>query len=212
MFFGKYMRFLSVITKKYMNKKTIIIIGSVLIFGFILAGALEEKSIRQTRISGNVAGEAQALVGKTSPAFVLTDMRGTTVTNDTLKGKKVVFFFNEGLGCYPACWNEMLALAKDRRFQEPDVVVMSVVLDSRDMWVKAIANKSDLSVVNVMFDTGGQASAAFGMLGMSSSMHPGAPGHSYVIMDRDGTVQKVLDDPKMGNNTDVIAKIINTLP
>ncbi|HLC95311.1 MAG TPA: redoxin domain-containing protein [Patescibacteria group bacterium] len=192
-------------------KKIIIIISAILIFGFILAGAWEERNTKQVGNSGDVLGKAQALVGQTAPAFVLTDMRGATVTNDTLKGKKVVLFFNEGLGCYPACWNEMLALAKDARFQASDVIVMSVVLDSRDMWVKAITNKSDLSLVNVMFDKGGTASAAFGMLSMRSSMHPGAPGHSYVVLDRDGTVQKILDDPKMGNNTDVIAKIINTL-
>lgn len=182
--------------------KTILIIGTLLV---IVGGFAKERFSRNNNNSianGNAKDSVsmQALVGKTAPAFALTDRQGKIYDNGNLKGKNVVLFFNEGLACYPACWNQMKELSSDNRLNIDDAVILSVVMDSKESWQNAVLKASELAAINVVFDEGGLASKAFGMISAPSSMHEGAPGHSYVIIDKDGFVRYALDDPKMGIN------------
>jgi len=82
---------------------------------------------------------------------------------------------------------------------------LSVVVDKKESWKSAIGKMPDLGEIKEAFDENGEASKAFGMLDLKSSMHAGVPGHTYVILDKEGTIRFVLDDPKMGNN---VAKIL----
>jgi peroxiredoxin len=150
----------------------------------------------------------QSLEGKPAPNFVLTDRQGKQYTNESLKGKKVLLFFNEGLACYPACWEQMKQLSSDSRLNTDDIVTLSVVTDKKESWQNATAKTSELAAINVAFDDGSVASNAFGMTQAPSSMHGGVPGHTYVIIDKDGIVRYVLDDPRMGiNNAKVYLKL-----
>lgn len=193
--------------KNKMNKrsnkfKKIVIIVAVLV---VVGGFIQERLNQNKTTKGNSAGNQkstnaslQSLVGKTAPEFTLTDIQGKTYTNESLKGKKVVLFFNEGLACYPACWDQMKQLSSDSKLNTDDVVTLSVVVDSKESWGSAIAKTSELGAIKVAFDQGSIASKAFGMTSAPSSMHGGVPGHSYVVLDGDGIVRFVLDDPKMG--------------
>ena len=203
------------LNKRY-NVSTMIIIALLTI---IIVGFGVEKFGKQSdgASSGskteNIADDpSKSLVGKSAPAFSLTDREGNVYTNDNLKGKRVVLFFNEGLMCYPACWNQMLEFPKDKRFDQDDVIVFSVVADTKESWQKAIEKMPEMSSVKALFDTERTVSKDFQMLNLPSSMHTGnLPGHTYVIMDKDGIVRYVLDDPKMAINNGTIYSEIEKL-
>lgn len=163
--------------------------------------------------SGNTNGAStaklDALVGQSAPNFTLTDREGKTYNNENLKGKNVVLFFNEGLMCYPACWEQIVQLAADNRFNNGETVVLSVVVDSAKDWQRAIDKMPELAKAAVVFDTGRDASSKFGVLTTPSSMHYGSlPGHSYVVIDKAGVVRHVYDDPRMAiHNNQLVAEL-----
>ena len=202
--------------KRY-NASTVIIIVLLMI---IVIGFGVEKFSKQgegRKSSGVEKGKAtndlsQLLVGRPAPAFSLTDRDGNTYTNDNLKGKRVVLFFNEGLMCYPACWNQMMEFPKDKRFDQDDVAVFSIVIDAKESWKKAIEKMPEMAAVRSLHDTDRTASKDFQMLNLPSSMHLGSiPGHTYVVIDKEGIVRYVLDDPKMAINNGTIYSEIEKL-
>lgn len=153
-----------------------------------------------------------ALVGKPLPDIQLSDKDGKTYTAMDFKGKNTVLFFNEGLMCYPACWNQIAAFGSDERFNSGEIQAISVVVDSAQDWQRAIAKMPQLAKATTMFDGGANASRALGMLTMSSSMHRGSlPGHTYVLVDKDGIVRYVFDDPNMANANDSLYNKIQEL-
>ena len=152
------------------------------------------------------ATDLNKLVGKPSPQFSFADLQGNEYSNEKLKGKNVVLFFNEGTMCYPACWNQIVALAKDDRLKENGTVVLSVVADPPKAWQKAIQQMPELGIATVVFDKNAAVSKSFGMLTVPSSMHYGSlPGHSYVVIDKEGIVKHVYDDPSMAIHNDALA-------
>ncbi|MDO8469934.1 MAG: redoxin domain-containing protein [bacterium] len=195
-----------------MKKNTVTIIVVVVIAAFVGGGLYLMNRGGGGQKAGNTvptdpmhagvpasSGSLDDLVGKPAPAFSLRDRNGAEYSLDTLKGKKIVLFFNEGLMCYPACWNQIVALATDPRFVNPDTAALSVVIDSPSDWQSAIRKMPDLGKATVLFDTDKSVSQAFGMLTVPSSMHYGSyPGHSFVIVDTQGIVRSVFDDPTMG--------------
>lgn len=154
------------------------------------------------------------LVDKQTPSFSLTDKDGTVYSSENLRGKNVVLFFTEGLMCYPACWNQIVALAKDDRFKSSDTVVLSVVVDSKEDWQRAIDKMPELAQATVVFDNGAAVSKEFDMLRAPSSMHPGSlPGHTFVLIDKEGVVRYVFDDPQMAVRNDQIwAELAKLVP
>lgn len=144
-----------------------------------------------------------SLADKQAPNFSLVDRDGNIYSSDTLAGKNVVLFFNEGLMCYPACWNQIAALAKDERFKNNDTVALSIVVDSKEDWQQAVDQMPELAQATVVFDNGAAVSRKFNVLSTPSSMHPGSlPGHTYVLIDKEGVVRYVFDDPNMGIRND----------
>lgn len=152
------------------------------------------------------------LMNKPSPAFSLSDRSGFVYTPENLRGKKVVLFFTEGIMCYPACWDQIAALGKDKRFDTDEVTALSIVMDSQSDWEKAVKKMPELASAKIVFDKNGVVSRSFGMLTVESSMHYGAyPGHTYVIMDKEGIIRYIFDDPAMGIRNDQIAGEIKKL-
>ncbi|KKQ62196.1 MAG: hypothetical protein US82_C0017G0003 [Parcubacteria group bacterium GW2011_GWC1_38_22] len=183
-----------------------VIVVAILI---VAVGFVRERFYNNDSTKSGVAGKQknvtmQSLVGKPAPAFKITDRQGKAYSNESLKGKKVVLFFNEGLACYPACWEQMKQLSSDSRLNNDDTITLSVVTDSIEGWQGATAKTSELAAIKVAFDQGAVASEVFGTISAPSSMHGGVPGHSYVVIDTEGVVRFVLDDPKMGINNEKI--------
>ncbi|MDP2946384.1 MAG: redoxin domain-containing protein [bacterium] len=152
------------------------------------------------------------LVNKPAPDFVLADKDGKLYSLNELRGKNIILFFNEGLMCYPACWNQIVALAKDERFKNTDIVVLSVVVDPPEEWQKAIEQMPELAEATVVFDKDAAVSKKFNMLKTSSSMHyDSLPGHTYALIDKEGAIKHIFDDPNMSIHNDQLITELSKL-
>ena len=208
------------------NKKlpivTIIIVSAVVLtLGYFLFKSSPDKqrqnSNQVSATNDHHGGSAMAansdtlnsLIGKPMPDIQLSDKDGKIYTVADFKGKSTVLFFNEGLMCYPACWNQIALFGSDERFNNGEIQAISVVVDSANDWKTAIAKMPQLAKATTMFDANANASRALGMLTTSSSMHRGSlPGHTYVVIDKEGIVRYVFDDPNMAMANDMLfAKI-----
>lgn len=150
-------------------------------------------------------------VGKQAPDFSLSDINGQAIKLSDYKGKNVVLFFNEGAMCYPSCWNQMMELAEDSRFNN-NTVAFSIVVDTKDEWKRIMDQMPEFSKARILFDTSKEVSTKYGVLSVQSSMHMGMmPGHTYVVVDKFGTVAYTLDDPNMGIRNDQLAAEIAKL-
>ena len=194
-----------------MNKPTIIIALSILVFiaavvaaSYIL-GSKNSQDDQQAdhpaeHHEGQSASEEKfnALLGKQAPDFTLYSYDDKKVTLSEQKGKKVVLFFTEGVMCYPSCWNQIAAFGKDDVFKKEDTVVFSIVVDTKNEWKRAIDKMPELGATTVLFDSSRKISKDYGVLSLPSSMHKGQfPGHTYLILNKDGVVRYVFDDPQM---------------
>ncbi|HLE49689.1 MAG TPA: hypothetical protein VI791_00910, partial [Patescibacteria group bacterium] len=76
-------------------------------------------------------------------------------------------------------------------------------------WADAVKKMPELAAGTVLLDSDRSVSAAYGVLTAESSMHRGQyPGHSYIIVDGDGIVRFVWDDPQMAvRNKEILAEV-----
>ncbi len=202
------------------TKTTALIVAVVLIVGalFYFGGRNQTNTSTPTTAVDSMhpyAGQNASLtsldniMNKQTPSFSFADRNGNVYSSDNLRGKNVILFFSEGLMCYPACWNQMVAFAKDDRFKASDTVVLTVLVDAKEDWQKAIDKMPELAQATVVFDEGAAISKKFNMLGMPSSMHPGSlPGHTFVLIDKQGIVRYAFDDQQMGiRNDQLVAEV-----
>ena len=171
------------------------------------------RNVQNNNIGGQKtsAGALDNLVGKSVPEFSLTDREGKIYSPESLKGKNYVLFFNEGLMCYPACWSQMAEFGTDARFNKDDLQAFSVVVDAKSDWQNAISKMPDLARAKVLFDSGAAVSKKFNVLTVNSSMHYGSmPGHTYVVVDKEGIVRYAYDDPTMAINNNMLFNKINS--
>lgn len=149
------------------------------------------------------------LMGKEAPDFTLEDFGGKKITLSSLKGKNVVLFFNEGLMCYPACWNQIAAFGSDSEFSQKNTVVLSITVDPKGDWKDAVTKMPELAKATVLFDSDRAVSTIYGVMTLDSSMHRGQfPGHTYVIVDKDGVVRFARDDSQMAvRNKELLAEV-----
>ncbi|MDP3998270.1 MAG: peroxiredoxin family protein [bacterium] len=139
-----------------------------------------------------------SLLGKAAPDFTLEDFDGKKMTLSSLRGQNVILFFNEGLMCYPACWNQIAAFAADKELTGKNTVILNITADPKDDWRQAIAKMPELAPATVLFDSDRQISSLYGVLALPSSMHKGQfPGHTYIIVDKEGIIRFTKDDPQM---------------
>ncbi len=190
------------------SKKSIVVMAIIAFFVLFVGWALL-KAGNNPSSNQVVTGDLNSLVGKPFPASQLFDKDGKQYSIDNLKGKNVVLFFNEGIMCYPACWNQVAALGTDQKFNNQDTVALSVVVDKPGDWQQAMAKMPDLAKATILFDQNSAVSRQLGLLSLTSSMHKGSvPGHTYIVLDKQGVVRYVYDDPNMAINNDMISKKI----
>ncbi len=182
----------------------IVIVGAFLVF--VEFGGQKTPATQATKLPTT---SLEALVGKQAPDFNLQGLDGKPQSLSSWRGKKVVLFFNEGIICYPACWNQMAALGADKQLNSESVVSASIVPDSKDNWMAAIRKMPELGQGSILFDTSTSVSNEYDVLNLPSSMHKGMkPGHTYVIIDTKGIVRYTKDDPTMGiNNSTLNAEV-----
>lgn len=148
------------------------------------------------------------LTGKSAPDFTLESYDGTKVTLSELKGQNVILFFNEGLMCYPSCWNQIAAFGKDSEISKK-ATILNITVDPQKDWQYAVNKMPQLAKATVLFDSAAEVSGKYGVLTTPSSMHKGQyPGHSYVLIDKEGVVRFVKDDVSMAvRNNELTAEL-----
>ena len=151
------------------------------------------------------------LLGQPAPDFTLETYDGKKIALSELRGKNVILFFNEGLMCYPACWNQIAAFGKDTSLGKK-AVILNITADPQKDWKQAIDKMPELASATVLFDSSRQVSQKYGVLTLPSSMHKGQfPGHSYVIIDKEGMVKFVRDDVQMATRNQELSTEIDKL-
>lgn len=210
------------------SQKQIVIIATEIIIAVVILGSLFIKSTSQSStkppVQAQTSGDSiddhhkpkpvdsaifDSLLGKEAPDFTLSSFDSKLVSLKDYQGKNVLLFFNEGLMCYPACWNQIVAFGKDDTFRNDDTVVLNITVDSKDDWKKAIDKMPELAGNTVLLDPNREVSNLYGILSLNSSMHRGQfPGHTYILIDKKGVIRFVKDDPQMAiRNQEILTEI-----
>ncbi|MEA4944097.1 MULTISPECIES: peroxiredoxin family protein [Propionibacteriales] len=123
-------------------------------------------------VQGGPSGQA--------PDFTLRTTAGTTVSLSDFRGKPVILYFNEGAGC-GSCTQQMALIEQNPGFAEAGITVLPIVMNT------AAQIQPDLDTFGVttpyLLDDG-TVSKAYDTLG--KGMHPGMPGHGFILIDEDG--------------------------
>ena len=144
-----------------------------------------------------------------APDFTLTDTNGATVRLADYRSRNVVLYFNEGAGCQ-SCLYQMADIEKHAaQFTAANVTVLPIVMNTAEQI------KADMAANGVrtpfLIDADGSVSAAYGTLG--KGMHAGLPGHSFVLIDPDGTQRWYGEYPSMYlSSADLLNQVRKHLP
>ncbi|HET8680451.1 MAG TPA: peroxiredoxin family protein [Micromonosporaceae bacterium] len=143
-----------------------------------------------------------------APDFTLTSTDGTTVRLDSFRGKNVVLYFNEGAGCQ-ACLLQMVDIERNAaQFAAANITVLPIVMNAVEH-IKADMAANGVRTPFLIDD--GAVSAAYGTLG--KGMHEGLPGHSFVLIDAEGTQRWYGEYPSMFlSSADLLDQIRKHLP
>lgn len=126
-------------------------------------------------------------IGAAAPGFALPASTGGQISLAGLRGKTVLLYFQEGLGCEP-CWTQMQDLEKQAAAVKAAGVDAIVSITTQP--VKLLAQKASDERIStpVLADTSLTVSKAYdankyGMMG------DGMDGHSFVLVGPDGRIQ-----------------------
>ncbi|HEX6527038.1 MAG TPA: redoxin domain-containing protein [Streptosporangiaceae bacterium] len=118
---------------------------------------------------------------------------GTTVSLASYRGRDVVLYFNEGVGC-DACFYQMREFENHAAdLAKAGLTIVPIVMNP------ASQVRQEMTSFGIrtpyLIDTTGSVSAAYGMLG--KGMHPGLPGHGFVLIDTRGMERWYGEYPSM---------------
>lgn len=164
--------------------------------GVLALGALywfNARSSAQSQSAARdpLAGKYAFRVGKpgpgaTAPAIRLPSTAGGTFDLASLRGQRVLLYFQEGIMCQP-CWDQLKDIESNiERFRGLQIeAVVSITSDP----IAALKQKIAIERLStpVLSDPDLRVSKAYdansyGMMGRSRN------GHSFIVLDRDGTI------------------------
>lgn len=157
-------------------------------------------------ITSQAGSDAEA---RPAPPFTLTDTAGGQVSLADFRGGPVVLYFNEGAGCQ-SCFYQMVDIEQHAaEFAAAGVTVLPIVVNGAEETLQ------DMAAAGVrtpfLLDTDKSVSRAYGTL--DKGMHPGLPGHSFVLVDADGVQRWYGEYPSMFlSSADLLDQIRQHLP
>jgi peroxiredoxin len=154
------------------------------------------------------ARETSDATVRPAPDFTLTDTSGATVKLADFRGRNVVLYFNEGAGCQ-SCILQMADIERNAaRFADANITVLPIVMNTAGQ-IRADLASNGVKTPFLLDD--GAVSAAYGTLG--KGMHEGLPGHSFVLIDAQGTQRWYGEYPSMYlSSADLLDQIRKHLP
>lgn len=164
------------------NKRAVVIsVIVVLAIGGVIAAMMLSSRSQQTSET------------KAAPAFTMTNTAGQAVSLADFKGKPVLLYFNEGVGC-DACFYQQVDIEKyAAQLKAMGITELPVVMNPADE-VNPELTRFKLTTP-YLIDKDGSVSAAYGVLG--KGMHGGLPGHGFVLIDGNGVIRWQGEYPTM---------------
>lgn len=142
---------------------------------------------------------------RTAPEFTLTDTGGSEHTLAQHRGENVLLYFSEGAGCQ-SCIVQMGEIEKQAAaFEKLDVTVLPIVMNTRE---QITADMTANGVTTPFLLDDGTVSEAYGTLG--KGMHAGLPGHSFVLIDRQGRQRWYGEYPSMWLDPSTLMSEVST--
>lgn len=139
------------------------------------------RSEQAPQAAGGGQGQGQG----PAPAFALPATDGSTVSLASLRGRRALLYFNEGVGC-DGCWYQMVELERQAAgLRERGLTVVPIVANGPEE-TRAEMARFKLRTPYLL-DLDKQASAAYGVLG--TGHHADLPGHSFVLIDEQGRIR-----------------------
>ena len=145
-------------------------------------------SIVYVASGANGGSSAMLVAGEKAPEFTLVSVNGSSLNLSKYLGKSdVLLFFNEGLSCSP-CLQQMVDIDRNySAFSEMGITVASITTSSMsDM--RAWAENNGITRMMVLPDQSLKVDQEYTTL-YAGSMHAGgAPGHTFILLGKDGNV------------------------
>ena len=136
--------------------------------------------------------------GAQAPPFTLPSTNGDSVSLAEFRGKEVLLYFSEGVGC-DTCFYQMRELEENATELSADgLTVLPIVVNPADQ-VRAELDRFGLTTP-YLIDADESVSDAYGVLG--TGMHENLPGHSFILVDGKGRIAWRGDYPSMFVATD----------
>lgn len=131
-------------------------------------------------------------VSGAAPAFRLASTAGGAVSLADYRGKSVLLYFNEGVGC-DACFYQMAKLEFDGALAKAGVTVLPVVMNPASQ-VEPELRRFGVTTP-YLIDPDGSVSRAYKTLG--TGHHAELPGHDFILVGPDGRMRWRGDYPGM---------------
>lgn len=126
-------------------------------------------------------------IGQSAPAFTLTSAAGGTVSLSAYRGKTVLLYFHEGLGCQP-CWDQIRDLTKNwSQFQGAGVDDLVTITTGAANLIAQKMHDDGLSAT-ALSDPDLTVSKAYNA-NQYGMMGTGADGHSFILVGPTGVIQ-----------------------
>ncbi|MGH3882416.1 MAG: peroxiredoxin family protein [Pseudonocardiaceae bacterium] len=166
-------------------------VAAVVVLAVMVLYAVYQNSPgkRDTTAGGSgyphVAGQPGA--DAMAPAFTLTSNTGGQVSLADFRGKTVLLYFQEGLGCQP-CWDQIRDLENNQTQVKNAGVdtVVSITTDPADLIARKVTDEK--LTTPVLSDPTLQVSRAYNanQYGMMGDMRDG---HSFILVGPDGVIR-----------------------
>jgi len=164
-------------------------VGGIIVVGVVALVAIFYANNRGGRgAPGQAAFQVgQPGPGKEAPAFALASTAGGTLDLNSLRGKTVLLYFQEGVDCQP-CWDQLKDIEKDwGGFRALGIdQIVSVTTDPLTA-LKQKATDEGLSTPVLSDPTLSVSKAyhanSYGMMGTSAN------GHSFLVVGPDGLIR-----------------------
>jgi peroxiredoxin len=173
--------------KRFPWKATLIATSILALVGasFVVPGFFESKPVESASGHAMAKGEGDGPKIGSRVSFAEHDVvNGSEISTRTLRGKKTLLFFSEGVMCQ-ACFEQIRDIEKvGAELQKKGIGLVSITPDSSKVLRQAI---DEYGIRTPMIaDDDRDMSAAFDTLGQG--MHSDTPGHAFVLLDKTGRV------------------------